>query len=157
MITLNTLDKFLREIILEGFPELGSVKVRIAFSSDSDPENTPFGELNVKGFFFKRHYKIVIDESLGMAKYDVLKGVIAHEIGHIYDDVHRNLFREICQILQMGLGKYVTKTEREVDMLVVKRGFGEQLYAFLKYADRRRHAYEKEDGLTLKEVKKLLK
>ena len=49
------------------------------------------------------------------------------------------------------------ENERVIDQLAVDMGYGQHLLEFLKYHDKKYRKYNKEDGLTRKELVKQLK
>ena len=106
-----------------------------------------------------RKCEVYVDKSLKKAPEKVVKGGLAHEAAHIYRDYKRNVFSRALDSVRyaVDIKKQETRNEREADMLVVKRGYGEELLAFLKYHDKRRKKHKKKDGLTVKELKKILK
>jgi hypothetical protein len=63
------------------------------------------------------------------------------------------LVHELCH-----MSKWSYKDdEREIDQMVIDKGYGWELYEFLKYHDNIYEKYNKKDGLTAKEVLKQLK
>ena len=56
------------------------------------------------------------------------------------------LVHELCHIENWDL------SEREIDVKVISKGYGWELYEFLKYHDSIYEKYNKKDGLTKKEV-----
>jgi hypothetical protein len=148
MIDLN---RSVKEIVEKGFLELDSVTIHTRYYKSSDS-------------FFSLHrfnqygYRITADTSLKNAGLSIMTGGLAHEIAHISRDIQMTNFVYVCDRLSCKFfQKYDTKIERATDLLVVERGFGEQLLAFIKYAERWREKYTEKDGLTRKELEELLK
>ena len=73
-------------------------------------------------------------------------GCLAHELEHIADIYASKVY----------FGAPST-SEREIDSRVIQRGLGEELLALVTHHDSIYEKYEKEDGLTKKEIKKILK
>lgn len=61
------------------------------------------------------------------------------------------LVHELCHIENWNL------SERDIDLMVINKGYGWELYEFLKYHDSIYEKYNKKDGLTKKEILKILK
>jgi hypothetical protein len=53
--------------------------------------------------------------------------------------------------------RYKTLDERNTDLEVLLRGYGEDLLAFLEYSEKEGYPHYKEDGLSIRELKILLK
>ena len=103
--------------------------------------------------------KNILDVSRGLRKAEpqILRGCLAHELAHIAKERKMGSLRSYFDTkLYNTFAKYQTKDERETDMDVIKRGFAVDLLAFVKYADKRREKYTKDDGLTKKEIKQFL-
>jgi hypothetical protein len=62
------------------------------------------------------------------------------------------LVHELCHFENWNI-----KSERDIDRMVIKKGYGRQLYEFLKYHDSIYEKYTKKDGLTKKEIQVELK
>lgn len=146
----NNLDVIKMETIEKGFPELSDSIITINYKTMKDTY-FEFDRLR------KREYHIDIDNSLRHTKKTVLIGGLAHELGHIYLDHNRNwLTHEIDKFLYNSFEKYEIWDERRTDLLVVKKGLGHELLKFLNYVNQRRVGFNRKDGLTAGEVKKLL-
>ena len=63
------------------------------------------------------------------------------------------LVHELCHIAKWSF----RDDEREIDQMVIDKGFGWELYEFLKYHDSIYENYNRKDGLTKKEVLRQLK
>lgn len=74
-------------------------------------------------------YCIEVDESMKNASQDILEGGIAHELAHIVDNP-KTFFGIFSK-------KYLVYQERNVDVIVVLRGYGRQLLSFLKFAEKK--------------------
>ncbi len=144
------LDSCKFEIIERGFPEVRPIIVEVSYKKlkeayfESDRSS-------------RQKYELDVDVSLRHAPRKVIMGGMSHEIAHIVRDLRFNslfltLERALCNIKW-----YETWDERQTDILVVKRGLGKELLAFLQYADKRRENYTIQDGLTVRELKQMLK
>ena len=146
---MNKLDFIKGNLIRTGFRELRFMNVSIDYS------NSPDYYFAVEGKWRSHH--IEVDESLRNVSNLVLEGGIAHELGHLIRDYQTNpLKRLLGGEPNENDPDYERYDERATDMLVIERGFGSQLLAFVQYHNKRRKKYKKEDGLTEKEIKSVL-
>ena len=89
---------------------------------------------------------------------DQIRGVLSHELSHILHEINQgSITTYFNNILYMLSAKFKTKEERIVDKLVIDRGCGRYLLELIKYNDKHYDKYTESDGLTKKEVKKILK
>lgn len=88
-----------------------------------------------------------------------IKGVLAHELAHIYDNEKRGFFKSLKETITYLFfdRSKLAVMERRVDMIAIDKGCGEYLLSFMKYHDKRYKKYNKNDGLTKKEIKKLIR
>jgi len=146
----NNLDSIKTEIIERGFPELSNTIITLGYKQMSD---TYFEFERLK----KRKYHIDVSTSLRNSKKMIITGGLAHDLAHISLDSNKNwLIHEIDSLLYSNFEKYEIWDERRTDILVVKRGLGPDLLKFLNHANKKRDVYNRKDGLTAGEVKKLL-
>jgi hypothetical protein len=138
------------EIIERGFPEIRTLAIATEYRKMSDAY---FEFIRLS----RKNYTINVDNSLRNAKREVILGGMSHEIAHVSKEASRGLVLSFFDgILYNNFRWYEMWDERKTDLLVVKRGFGLELLAFLKYANKRREAYTAQDGLTVKELEILL-
>lgn len=79
---------------------------------------------------------IFVHKSVFQMNQLAIKGCILHELAHV---------------------AYPKLDERNIDRKVVELGYAKELYELVKHHDSERKAYTKEDGLTKRELKKLVK
>jgi len=177
-----SMDKFIDRIcgvrdrvINERFPELSPLEIKIEAEVDSD-ELMGYGELTWSGYY------IDVDTDMKKATDDELYGGLAHELAHITIDERKNFVSRLITDIIYGLGMkykkkdkklnpinrwlnrnvyercygYVTQDERNTDLLVVERGAGDKLLAFLKFHDKHHKKYKPDEGLTVKELQQIL-
>ena len=163
------------KVISERFPELSSLEIRADIEEDSD-ELLCYGELSGGGYY------IDVDTKMKKATDDELYGGMAHELAHIVIDERKNFVSRIITDIIYGLGMkykkkdsksspinrwlnrnvyhwcygYVTEDERNTDLLVVERGAGGNLLAFLKFHDKYYEKYKPDEGLTVQELQQIL-
>lgn len=71
-------------------------------------------------------------------------GIIAHELSHIVDYQQRKSFSMIkCGLYYSVFDHYHRNLERDTDLLVIKKGLAQQLYAFSNYVLNHSTASEK--------------
>lgn len=135
-----------RYVIDNGFPELKEKKVKIRIVKGED-----YWMAAIPGC-------ILVDYSVRKIKSDkALTGLVAHEVSHLLFLSRQSFITYLIQsLLSHFLQSRETQEERMVDREIIKRGFGREYYAFLKYHDKRYEDITKQDGLTRKEVKNIL-
>jgi len=154
------LEEIVGGIVSNGFPELSGLAITIEYRK-------------LKGAYgdWKKvsvsEYHIRVDKSLKKAPEKVVYGLVAHEIAHVYRKNSSRYGSLITLInafkkskkkgLKKVFKKCATEYERDVDRLVVERGYGPYLLAFVEYPNKRRKKYKKKDGLTARELRKMLK
>lgn len=147
---MNNLENIKDEAIKRAFPELAEGTITIQYKR---MKTTYFKFDRVK----KRVYHIKVDWSLRKAPEKVVIGGLAHELGHISLDSSRGqLAHRLDNILYSLFSPYETWDERRTDTLVFQRGLGRELLRFLEYANKRREKFTKKDGLTVKELRRML-
>ncbi len=147
---MANIDHYISKIVNDGFPELKNITITAKYKKLKNS----FMQVEYES---ETEYIIQIDTSLEGVNKDIMLGGIAHEIAHVFRNVCSNFLGTIISgVMYRISSKYRTRDERETDLLVVERGFGKQLLAFLKYNDKYYYAYTESDGLTVKELKKIL-
>ena len=147
---MNNLSECIQEIVNRGFPELKGVDI----SANYKKMNDAYFEFARNS---RREYNIDVDKTLKNVKKKVILGGMSHELAHIYRETKMNIFFSwIDSKLYDLFSYYESWDERKTDILVLKRGLGKELLAFLKYADKRREKYNSSDGLTVEELEKII-
>ena len=101
--------------------------------------------------------RICVDESLLGAPHRVLAGCFAHELSHILRDSRmRPAQRLVAFVRYNSSALYRTRDERQTDLEVIRRGYGGPLLAFMLYAQARGYEWQRNEGLTIPEVRSLL-
>lgn len=119
--------QLLKDVIRSSFPEIKRTPVVIFV----DRDDLFMGVTKVFGIFI-----LAVDKEALKMPEDAIKGCLAHELCHV--------------------ANWKEQSEREIDRMVINKGFAQELHAFLKWHDARYKSYKKKDGLTRKEVKKFL-
>jgi hypothetical protein len=145
---MANLRKTLEDVIAKSFPELKTEEIQVKYERmDSLMAYTPENE----GF------TISVDFTLKKAPKGVLEGGFAHECGHLIDELRLPKNTLKCDgNLYKKFKRYKILDERNTDLEVILRGYGKQLLAFKEYAEHLGYPYFKEDGLSIREVKKLI-
>lgn len=87
---------------------------------------------------------------------DALIGCIAHELQHIVLLSKSSVITRFLYPIRTAFTNN-TKEERAVDRQIVALGFGRQLLAFHKWHNQHFDKYNEGDGLTSKEIKRMLR
>ena len=141
------------EVIKNGFPELMKVDITALFSKIDDYV-MQVDEREDNGWIIEID-DMLIREQADEKLINVLKGGIAHELAHIVRK-QRGLFNIWMDKFLYKISKrYVELDERNTDLIVFLRGYGEELLKFLEYSEKKYSRYE-EDGLSQIELKTLL-
>lgn len=148
---LNNLREILDDVIKRAFPELLSEDIKIEYKKLKDAM-LEYGMLSSEGAY------IEVDKSLKEAPVNVIQGGMAHELAHILIDLKIGKRKSLNDKLAYRISKrYKTLDERNTDLEVILRGFGSELCEFLIYCEKEGYDHYKEDGLSLRELKILLK
>ncbi|SUX48720.1 hypothetical protein [Chryseobacterium indoltheticum] len=99
--------------------------------------------------------KILVSTDCSNLNKKALIGVLAHELVHM-SEYQKSPIKDLLRRFLYNIPFYRTKLERNIDLEVIQRGLGEYLLEFLEYHDKHYKKYNKTDGLTKKEVTKLL-
>lgn len=139
------------ETISRAFPELEKTEVDLYWINSPDAFFEYGQNLTSKQFYIK------IDKSMKKVREIVFVGGLAHELAHISIDLSLNMYTRILdRWLYKRWPQYQTSDERRTDKLVIERGLGYELLAFVEYVDERYEDYTAKDGLTGEEIKKML-
>lgn len=148
---MNTLEELLQYrtqesikfLCLNGFPEISFAKVTI--------------EIVKEDSFFMASYKNILYISGDCKKLSdsAFNGVLSHELIHIIEYIKYPFWSSIKNLLYT-IPSFETYFERNTDKEVLRRGYGENLLEFIKYHDKHYKKYNSKDGLTQKELKKIL-
>jgi uncharacterized hydantoinase/oxoprolinase family protein len=131
-----------KDLIEQYFPELKDVFITFKKVSKTDYFASVSGSRN--------NYHINYHRKLLKGSKAAIKGCLAHELQHIVEFRKHSLIRRLINRLQ------TSKTERRIDTAVVSRGLGKELLAFQRFHDKYYEPYDESDGLTRKEIKRLL-
>ena len=99
---------------------------------------------------------IYVAKSARKMPIEALAGCLAHEMVHLVEDEQKNLLTFPFTTIS-GFRRDETESERNIDTQAVNRGFGEHLIAFQKWANQHYKKYSKKDGLTINEIRVMLK
>jgi hypothetical protein len=140
----------LNAVIRRGFPELLGEDIQIEYLNLKSSLMS-YGELTREGFY------IEVDSSLRESPQEVLAGGIAHECAHIVVDKTTGGKKLSGDMIAYRISKrYKTLDERNTDLEVILRGFGRELAAFLRYAEKLKLSHFREDGLSIREIEILI-
>ena len=123
------------------FPEIKVSRLRVDFVKGKD-------YYMAVAILFLYHLKI--DKlSLKLSK-SAFRGCVGHELAHIVLHQKTNIFKRIFTGNE-------TREERETDLLVIEKGLGPDLLQFHIEHNKKFKSYKADEGLTKKEIKKILK
>jgi len=140
--------KIAETLISKGFPELASKSIKYLFVSGKDHHYY----MATKRLF---GCTIFIENEIRQFSPKAFKGCLAHEFAHIVIDDNKSVLQFFKEFINYEAHKSLD--ERNADMLVIQRGFGENLYQFHVEHNKDYKAFKKNDGLTKKEVQSILK
>ncbi len=126
---MTRLRKLLKEVRRD-YPELTANPFKIRWGKLTD---NSFAEITRKDPTLE-HYVITIDKQFFKAPNDVLKGLLAHELGHAL--LHQRAKSKLVDTIDDLLYKfypYYKLQEQQTDKLAVERGHGNNLIAFIIY------------------------
>ena len=146
---MHNLSSYIHEIVNNGFHEVRDAHIISFYTVSSDH----YLESEKKNRYL---YEISVDRSLMEVPKEVIVGGLAHEIAHISMELRRNFIINTIDTLLCMVPFYSTFDERRTDRLVIQRGFGSELLSFIEYCNETRENYNRLDGLTEKEIRKIL-
>lgn len=137
-------------LISDCFPQLKGVKI-IVKKSDSD---NYFMAIRTLPFRYTLYYTDSSYQELDPYQY---LGCISHELAHIQQYRSKSfIYKLIDPLLWFLSASYRTSQEREADKIALNNGSGYYLFEFMKYHDKHYEKYNKQDGLTKKEIRSYL-
>ena len=147
---MNNLIEITDSIITASFPELIDEDIQIEYTSIDDVVMQS-GYLSPEGFY------IEVDNNVQDAPVDVIEGGVAHELSHIAEYLKESRFHSMRNGIAYRISsRYKRLVERNTDVDTIMRGYGHQLLAFLQYCEQKGFPHYHEDGLSIREVNKLL-
>ena len=147
---MNDLASIRDHVISEAFSELMAEDIQIEYKKLEDAL-LDCGQLTSEGYY------IEVDEVLQDAPQEVLEGGLAHEFAHLVVRKDENSSPKTMNwIAYRFCPRYRILNERNTDLEVIMRGYGHQLLAFLEYAECQGFPYYREDGLSAREIGRLL-
>ena len=133
----------LEEIISKSFPELSKQKIKIRY------EKMPSALFAFDGIM--NHYHISVDSTLKKASKKLIQGGLVHELCHIVNEMNLSKYMKRNDLKLYGKNSHYRQLdEKNTDLQVIMRGYGSHLLELIGRG-------KKDEGLTLKEVKKLLR
>lgn len=141
----------LQFLINNHFPTLKKEKIYFLFHKEKDSFAYTIGlpYIGYRLYFSKKDYKKMTSNQI--------KGVLSHELSHIiYDKKRGLLITYFGNIFYRFNSKSLTKEERKVDKIAIEHGCAKYLIDFYTYHDKKYKKYKKKDGLTKKEIRKII-
>ncbi|HZS56593.1 MAG TPA: hypothetical protein VFA65_19465 [Bryobacteraceae bacterium] len=143
---INTLFGELRSA---AFNSLAALDIRLSFiDTEEDLGAVVYG---AKGDSFV--IQLSRADITAMSK-DALIGCLAHELAHIEKDTEGG--SGISELARNFVPSMTANDEREVDRMVIAKGYGRQLLALQTYHDEHYEPYNASDGLTRDEIMALV-
>ncbi len=148
---MNRLELIRDAAIEKGFPELVMQKIPIQWRKIE-------GGGSFEATLEIDDFSIDVNPAMRKATDFVITGGLAHELGHIAKELGSSvLVRYLDGLLTEKCLPYQVWDERQADLLAIQRGFGEELLAYVDYANGHRTSpYESIEGPTAEEIKKIL-
>lgn len=141
------------KLIEKSFTELSVLQLDISIVKKQDY----FMAVDTWAILSKGVLRIEIDKSCNKMNQKAITGCLAHELSHAIIDLNKSKSKYILGgIVQSLFDPIKTKDEREADLLTLKRGYAENLIAFLKFQKKYYEKYNETDGLTIKEIKEYI-
>jgi hypothetical protein len=148
---MNNLAEIRDSVIINGFPELMDEEIQVSYEKLIGSWMEP-GRLKGRGYY------IDVSEDLKESPRRVVEGLFAHEISHVLDirnfSLKHKLLDRLCRVVS---DRYFMLDERNTDIQVIIRGYGNQFLEFLEYAQEQGSEHDELDGLSLLEVRAILK
>ncbi|MBI4170961.1 MAG: hypothetical protein HY514_04650 [Candidatus Aenigmarchaeota archaeon] len=146
---MNDLAKIRNRLLKEGFPDLLDEDISVKYARCK-----PYFDYDGSS---KKGYRIRACLEMRRAPLQAVEGGLAHELCHIATEKFLGKKQRKQDVkLNKKSKRYRTLDERDTDLRVILRGYGRQLLALLQYAERKGDTYHKDDGLSAREVEKLL-
>lgn len=135
-------------IIKKSFPELIDEDIKVCYRKVKNY----VAICNIE----RDNYRIEVSIEMEGSPVKVLTGICAHEDCHIVKDKLFNSYQSKKDRKLYRSKIFKTLQERDTDLQVILRGYGQELLAFKKYTEKMGFQFYKEDGLSIGEVQKLL-
>lgn len=148
---MRELKQILERVIKRGYPEFLDYRLDVEYADLKDAFAV-WGELESGGYY------IEVDNEMKRSDEQAKIGLLAHELSHIVEDNNMNSrWTKLKNDLLYSLSKrYETLCERDIDLLVILRGFGQELYSFAKFVENKGYHHDSDVGLSLRELEILL-
>lgn len=143
-MTAEQAENAVYRIARDHFPEIDSGRLRISFAKKKDYYMALIWHLY--------YYRLSIDAQALKFSDLAFGGCVAHELSHILILKRLGFFARIKQ----WKSRDSASEERAADLLAMERGFGKALLAFHQEHNKKYRSYNGDEGLTKREIKKLL-
>lgn len=145
---MPSLQKINNAIIDEGFPELRDDDIQVSYRS-------------LKNFLAicileNKHYCIYVSPEMKGSPNIVLSGILVHENCHMLKEKHMNNYQRKKDKRFYKSKIFKTLDERNTDLEAILRGYGREILAYKKYAEEMGLPYYEEDGLSVREIEKII-
>ncbi|WP_199119903.1 hypothetical protein [Pedobacter sp. ASV28] len=136
-------------LLVDSFPEISHRRIRFLFVEGSQFD---FYMATAKTLF---GYRIEVESEILQFSEEAFSACLAHEYAHITLDGKSSFPKRLMWFL--GWVQEDMEEERQADLLIVQKGLGKSLMAFHRQHDKKYEAFNKKEGLSKKEIRKLLK
>ena len=150
MLTQNEAIQIAKTVIANNFPELASKRIKYVFVAGKEHGYYMAVQWLIIG------YRIYIEKRILKFSPEAFTGCLAHELAHLVLDSRESLWGRLWAIAT-GKSSDETAEERNADLLAIDRGFGKALLQFHQEHDKKYVAYNASEGMTKREIKKMLK
>ena len=148
MISQQEAVQIAKTLISNNFPELQSKRINYVFVSGKKHDYY----MAVLWLIFS--YRVLIEKEVLKFSRQAFTGCLAHEFAHLVIEAKKSFFRRLWEPLA---GTRKEGEERSADMLAIERGCGEAVLQFNKEHEKEYEAYVASEGMTKREIKKMLK
>jgi hypothetical protein len=140
-----------KTMISTSFPSLHGMKLKIELIETED-------YVMAVGLEGKEIHLDVSREDAARMGRGVMTGVLAHEFCHAEEDCrHGPLLEALLSWLYECAPSLETWMERRIDAAVIRKGYGNELLAFLRYHNHYYEPYDQTDGMTVEEIEEALR
>ena len=147
----DNLEGLVDEIIENAFPELRGKHIRLEWKK-LDDAFMQYGTFTDNDGFY-----IEVSDELKTAPRAVLEGGLAHELSHMIEDLKMQPGQRLRDRIAYKISqRYEALDERNTDVEIVIRGYGQQLLEFLEFTEKLGSEHSQVDGLSIRELRRLL-
>ena len=136
----------IEELMSNGYSELQHLNLGFVYDR--------LNNTSASSYRYGRKWEIMIDSRFKKSKKSVVRGLLCHELSHIIrmDSLKSSTRKKDIKFYPLGLYEYLD--ERNTDLDVILRGYGEDLLSWKM--SKVSNGEKERTGLSLYEIKKLI-